>query len=89
MAAVVGHNQMGAVADFQPLAGVDSVAFESVKLVEQSLRVDNDSLADHGNFARPQDSRRDQLQNEFLAVRNNGMAGVGAALVACDNVKMF
>ena len=53
------------------------------ELVEQHAGVDDDTVADHVGDTGRQDARRDQVQREVLARRqDHGVPGVVAALVA-------
>ena len=83
---VVGHDQVRVGRDPQR-AGVDVAAAQIVELVGQDLRVDHDPVADHAQLARVQDARRHQVQLPGLAVADDRVAGVVAALEADDRVR--
>ena len=57
-----------------------------LELVGQHLRVDHDAVADHAQRARVQDPRRDQVKLPGLAVADDRVTGVVAALKAHDRI---
>ena len=63
--------------------------FEHVDFVEQRRQVNNDSVGDHRNDVRVQNSRRHELQRILLAIDDHGMARVVAALIAHDVGVLF
>jgi hypothetical protein len=85
--AMIGENQMGAAAEEEPAVDIDASLGERVDLGQQRLRVDHDAVSNDGFLARAEDSRRDELKNEFFAVPDDGMAGVMAALATGDVVE--
>ena len=84
---VVRHDQVGVAADHQA-AGVDALDGQAVELVEQHGRVDDDAVADDRRDVLVEDSARHQLERERLAVDDDAVAGVVAALVAHDHVHL-
>ena len=58
--------------------------FEVVDLAQQHPRVDDDAVADHAGLVLVEDSRGDQVELELLAVADDRVAGVVAALEAHD-----
>ena len=55
-------------------------------LFEEARRVDDDAVADDRADVRPQDAGGQQRELEGLAAADDGVAGVGAAVVADDEV---
>ncbi len=86
---MIGHNQVGAVADFEPCTGLNSVAFQRIEFPKQRLGIDYDALPDYGDLVRPQDAGGNQLQDEFPVVNHHRMAGVCAPLITCDDVEVL
>ena len=82
---VVGHDQVRVRRDPQR-ARVDATPAQLVELVGQHLRVDHHPVADHAQLAAVQDPRRDQMELPGLAVADDRVAGVVAALEADDGV---
>ena len=82
---VVGHDHVRVGRDPQA-AGVDLARAQRVELVGQHARVDDDPVADDAALAGIEDPRRDQVELEDLAVADDRVAGVVAALEADDRV---
>ena len=59
---------------------------ELLDLFEEPRRVDDDAVADDRRDVRPEDAGGQQRELEGLAVGDDGVAGVGAAVVADDEV---
>ena len=74
-----------ALADSSQAADVDAAPAQAVELADQHLGVDDDAVADHAGLARVEDPRRDQVELERLAVADDRVAGVVAALEAHDH----
>ena len=83
---VVGHDEVGVVADLEPPGDRVPERLDLTDLVHQRLRVDHDPVADHAGRALVEDARRDQVEHERLIAPLDGVAGVRAALVAGDDV---
>ena len=75
-----------ALAEIRRPLDVDRRAPQPVDLVGQHARVDDDAVADHAELAGVEDARRDQVELERLAVADDRVAGVVAALEAHDDV---
>ena len=67
---------------------VDAGLGELVDLLEEPRRVDDDAVADDGGDVRAEDAGRQERELEGLAVADDGVAGVGAAVVADDEVEL-
>ena len=76
-----------ALAEILRLADVDAAASQAVDLTEQDARVDHDAVADHAGLVGIEDPRGDQVELELLAVADDRVAGVVAALEADDRVR--
>src|SRR5262249_7764456 len=86
--AVVGQNQVRAVANQQIPANCDTKFAQAFDLANQCDRIDHDSVSNYANFAAPENSRRDQVENVFKAMMENGMPGVIAALATNNNISL-
>ncbi|MNC94513.1 hypothetical protein D3C83_113870 [compost metagenome] len=62
------------------------MGFERVNLVDQDFRIDDHAIADDAELVRVEGAGRDQMQDRFLAVDHQRMAGVVAALKADDDI---
>jgi hypothetical protein len=69
------------VADQQAAADVGAERGNLIDLLEQRLRIDHHAVADHAGDAGMEDARRDQVEDELLAVDIHGVAGVVPALI--------
>src|ERR1035438_3655273 len=87
--AVKRKNHVSPVADGQLTRDVDARRFERMDLVDQSARIDHNPVSDYGFHARPQDSARDQFQDELLGADIDGVSRIVPALIARDNVKFL
>ena len=65
---------------------LDALAAYFLDLVDQMVGIEHDAVADHRELARAHDARRKQRELEHLAVDDQRMAGVVAALEAHDDV---
>ena len=78
---MVGHDEMGLVADLEAFgAHVETESGESVDLFEEAGGVEHDAVADDAHLAGMKDTGRHHMQDVFLAVYDDGMARVVAAL---------
>ena len=84
---VVGEDDVGVVADDEVVrADGDARGLQRADLFEEAHRVDHDAVADDGAHVRRQDAGRQQRQLVGLATLDDCVAGVGAAVVADDDV---
>jgi hypothetical protein len=79
------HDQMGVAGDSQPV-GLNSSRLELVELLDEQAGVDDAAGSDNADRAAVEDSRGDVVELERLAVADDGVSGVGAALVAAHDV---
>ena len=75
-----------ALAEIRSDVGVDAAAAQLVELVGQHLGVDHHAVADHAQLAGVQDPRGHQVELPRLAVADDRVAGVVAALKAHDGI---
>ncbi|OPZ46035.1 MAG: hypothetical protein BWY94_00927 [Actinobacteria bacterium ADurb.BinA094] len=85
---VVRHDQVGVAAHAQVVAA-DTACAQRLQLSEQDVRVDHHAVADHAGLGLVQDARRDEVELELLAVADDGVAGVVAALEARHHVGLL
>ncbi len=83
---VAGQHQVRAVAHQQAAGGVAAIAGELVDFLEQRDGIDHHTVADDATGAFVQDARRQQVQHGLVAAHHHGVARVGAALAAHDEV---
>ena len=76
-----GHDQMGAVGDFEAF-GADAARLEHGDLVDQRLRIDDQSVADDGGFVGVEDACRDEMEGELAFFVDDGVSGVVAGGIA-------
>ena len=79
---------MGVARHLEPRA-VDAPRLEHRHLVEEHLRVDHHAVADDRGDVAVEHAARDQLQGEGLAVDDERVPGVVAALVAHHQVHLL
>ena len=80
---VVRQHEMRRRAEHQP-AAVDTPALQHVDLVDQHPRVDHDAIADDRRHVLVQHPAGNELQSECLAVDDDSVPRVVAALIADD-----
>src|SRR5690606_38802511 len=81
---MVRKHQVCAVAHIEAPLHVDSVAHELVNLVEQRVRIENDTVADRAPDAFVHDAARDLVQHERAVADVHRMASVRTSLVPHD-----
>ena len=67
----------------------DALALERVELVQEHAGVDHDPVSDDRRDVFVEDPARHELESERLAVHDDGVTGVVAALVADDQVHLL
>jgi hypothetical protein len=70
---------MSAFADDDAARYINPIAFETVDLVQQDVRIDHDSVADKIHGLRPEYSTRHKVNAELALVVNHCMSGIVAA----------
>ena len=63
-----------------------ALGFERVDFLDQDLRIDDHAVADDAELVRVQRAGRDQVEDGLLAVDDQRVAGVVAALEADDDI---
>src|SRR5690242_2665632 len=85
--AVIGKNQVGAVADVEPSADIYAGFRKRFNLRHQRPRIHHHTRADHRVLLWPQNSARDELQHETVFPDDDGVPRVVASSDARDEVK--
>ena len=85
---VIRQDQVGLVADQEPVADDDPGLRDFIDLGEERLRVDDNAVADDAGDALVEHAGRQQPQHELAAVGVHGMPGVVPALVAGHDREM-
>jgi hypothetical protein len=84
---VVRHDDVGLFADAQPgIVCEVAAALQAVDFFDQNLGIDDHAVADDTKFVGMECARRDEVENGFVSVHNQGGAGIVAALKAHDDV---
>src|SRR5271170_469982 len=82
---MVRENHMGAVAHKQVAVDLYAHLAQSPDFLEESYGIEHHAVADHAAAAGAKNSAGHQLQNKFLSVDDDGVAGVVSASIAGDN----
>src|SRR6185437_13261292 len=80
--AVIRQDDMGAVTDEKIAINFDSRTSQRGNFFQKCNGVKDDAIANYAAATLAQHAARDQLQDEFLAGNNNGVAGVVSAGIA-------
>ena len=80
---VVGHNDMGALADAEPVRG-DALGGQARQLGQQGFRIHHHAVADNPVHFGPADAGGHQMELKLALFVDYGMAGVVAAGIADD-----
>ena len=83
---MVGHHQVGAVADQEILINLDTSFPKTLDLLDESNRVDDDAVADDADLPLAENAGRDQVEDVLLIAIDNGVAGVVTSLAANHDV---
>ena len=84
-----GQDQRAGRADTQALTHGYAFLFQLGDLAQQGIRCNYDAVADQALHAFAQHTRRDQVQDGFFAIDDQGVASVVATLVAHYGGSMF
>ena len=87
--AVVGQDYVGAIRDEKTAVHLDASCAQRVHFFQERQRIEHNAVANHAAAAGAQHAARDQLQNEFLAVDDDGVAGVVSAGVAGNDGELL
>ena len=82
---VVGHDDVGAVADLEAVE-VDAAGAEALDLLTEDVRVDDDAVADDAGGLGPEDAGGDEVELELALLVEDGVACVVAPGEAGDDV---
>ena len=83
---VVGHHQVGAVADQEILINLDAALPQTLDLLDKCNRVNDDAVADDADLPLAENAGRDQVEDILLIAIYNGVAGVVTSLAAYHDV---
>ena len=76
---VVGHDDLGFVADFQPVRPhIQAPRHQGVHFLAEDLRVQHHAVADEAEGSGVQNAGRDKMQRVFLALDDDRVSGVVA-----------
>ena len=84
-----GENDVGPVADHEVSAHVDAAGDQAVDFVQQAGRIEDHAGGDDALDLGAEDAAGDERQFEGLAAGDDGMAGIGPALVADDDIVLL
>ena len=83
---VVGHDQMGTLADDQPVGDVHPALLQPVDLLQQHVRVDDHTVSYDTGRLRPEDPAWDQVEGELALLVQDGVARVVSAGEPGDDI---
>jgi hypothetical protein len=87
---VVGHDEMRRLADFEQRDVRKTALFlQSIYLFHQYVWVDHDAIAEDAYFALVEHSGRNEANDSFLPVDDQGMTGVVTALKPHDDIGLL
>ncbi len=86
---VVRHHQVGPLGDEEAAGQRDSLGGERVDLGEECLRIEHDAVAHDAPHVRMENTGRDLVQHELPIAHHDRVAGIGAALIAHDDVGLL
>ena len=88
--AVIRKNDVRRLAQDEILrADLDADFFQSLNFLDEADRVNDHAIADDAQFALAQDAGRHEVQDIFLPADENGVAGVVAAGVTDDDIRLL
>jgi hypothetical protein len=82
---MVGHDNLAAVGN-QQVRCRDPASQDMVDFLEQGRDIQGHTIADDIRDMTVKDARRQLVQGKFAVVVDDGVAGIGAALVTNDNI---
>ena len=85
--AMIGKNQVGAIAEKKPPANFDAGFFQIFEFGDERRRIDHGAGTNHSSFLGPQNAAGNQLQDVTMAVEDDGVPGVVAAGITRDVIK--
>src|SRR5258708_10236671 len=87
--AMVRQNHLCAVGDKKISIHTHAGIAQRSNFFQKGHRIEHDPVANHATAAGPQHSARNQLQYEFFAVDDDGVAGVMSASIARHDGEVF
>ncbi len=84
---VIRQHQMGAIGDQHPAADIDPAFGQAVEFAEEALGIDHDAVTQHADRGRMQNPARNQPQDKLRVADHDGVAGIGPALIARDDIR--
>ena len=86
---VVGHDQVGILADHKPFrCDRQAVVLKFLHLVQENARIQDHSVADHAFFVFIQDPGRNEMEDILFALNHQGMSGIIATLKSYNIIRM-
>jgi hypothetical protein len=90
---VVGQNHLRAIGDEELASGGIACRktgfLELFNFIQEGAGVEDHAVADDALAAGAKDAARDELEDDFLAFDDDGVAGIVASGVAGDDVELF
>src|ERR1051326_1264941 len=86
---VVGKDDMRMIANEEVASDLDAGGAERLHLFEKARGINDDTVGDDRTNLRPENAAGEEREFESLAVGDDRMAGVGAAIVANDEIVLF
>ena len=87
--AVIGKDQVGGLAEEQVALDFDAELAQPLDFLDEADGVDHHAVADDADLVLAQDARGDQVQDVFLSLDVDRVAGVVAALRADHDVRLL
>ena len=84
--AVGGQDEVGAAADVQAVGELVARSLQFARFGHEEVGRNDAAVADNIDFAFVEDTRGNRTEHKFLALKDNGVASVGAAGEACHYV---
>ena len=76
---MIGHDEVSAVTDHEPVPNVEALLTETVYLVEQHIGIDDYTIADDIHRIGPEHTAGNEMEAELPVLVDHGMAGIVAA----------
>jgi hypothetical protein len=86
---VVGHDDVGGIADEEAAADLDLHIEERIDFLEEADGIDDDAITDDAFFISAEDAGGDEVEDVFFAFDEDGMAGVVATGATDDDIGVF
>src|SRR5581483_194347 len=86
---VIGKNHVGTIAYEEIAVHLHPGLSQSANFFQEGHGIKHDAITDHTTAARTENATRHELQNEFLAVDDDGMPGIVSAGITRDYGELF